>query len=116
MAADLDVEEMDLAVDAEQLPVGAEGEARVRELLRPSRRSEIEPPTSVIPCRRAQSAIAVTDSPPSSGSAAACSTSGLPIAFHFSGSATTSAPVAAARATSRSAFSRFAALSGPLVS
>src|SRR5204862_304395 len=58
---------------------------------------------------------AATASPPSSGSAAACSCSVVPLAFHFSGSATRSAPVAAARATSCSAFSRFAAFSGPLV-
>jgi hypothetical protein len=82
---------------------------------RPSRFSEIDPPTSVIPCVRAHSAIAATDSPPSSGSAAAYSSSTDPIAFHFSGSATTSAPVAAARATRRSACSRFAALSARLV-
>ena len=53
---------------------------------RPSRRSAIEPPTSVIPCVRAQPDIAATDSPPSSGSAVACSYSAAsPIAFHFSG-------------------------------
>ena len=37
------------------------------------------------------------------------------IAFHFSGSTTTSAPVDAARATSFSAFSRLRPFSGPLV-
>src|SRR5437764_876702 len=59
--------------------------------------------------------MASTVSPPSSGSAAAWSVSASPIAFHFSGSTTTSAPVETARATSLSAFSRFAAFSGPLV-
>ena len=83
---------------------------------RPSRRSVIEPPTSVMPCARAQRAIASTDSPPSRVSAAACSWSRSPIAFHFSGRTTTSAPDAAALATSGSVFSRFAALSDRLVS
>src|SRR5207253_562574 len=67
------------------------------------------------PWLRAQPAIASTVSPPSSGSAAAWSTSASPIAFHFSGRTTTSAPVEAARATSFSAFSRFGPFSGPLV-
>ena len=47
--------------------------------------------------------------------AAARSCSWSPIASHFSGRTTTSAAVAAARATSRSAFSRFAARSARLV-
>ena len=71
----------------------------------------IEPPTSVIPCREAQPRMAATVSPSSIVSAAACRVSTPPIAFHFSGRRTTSAPPAAALATSRSAFSRFAALS-----
>src|SRR5215204_3566047 len=85
-------------------------------LSRPSLRSVIEPPTSVTPWRPAHAAIACTDSPSSSVSAALWSTSGVPIAFHFSGRTTTSAPVAAARATSCSAFSMFAALSSRHVS
>src|SRR4029453_6393885 len=83
---------------------------------RPSRRSVIEPPTSVIPCAWAQDAIAATDSPSSSVSAAACSSSEAPIAFHFSGRIGMSAPVAAAWAANRPVFSRFAALSARLVS
>ena len=82
----------------------------------PSRRSVIEPPTSVIPCREAQPRMASTDSPLSIVSAASCSVSASPIAFHFSGRRTTSAPLAAAFATSCSVFSRFAALSALLVS
>ena len=80
---------------------------------RPSRCSVIEPPTIVIPWVRAQSRIASTVSPSSSGSAARRSVSAEPIAFHFSGRSTRSAPVEAARATSRSAFSMLSAFSVP---
>src|SRR5262245_14393347 len=68
-----------------------------------------------MPWRAAQPLIASTVSPPSSGPPAACSTSGGPIAFHFSGRTTRSAPAAAASSTRLSASSRFPALSGPLV-
>src|SRR5690348_13586023 len=70
---------------------------------------------SATPWVRAHRAIASTDSPPSIGSAAALSSSVVPIEFHFSGSTITSAPVDAACATSRSAVSRFTALSARLV-
>src|SRR6266852_8229720 len=59
--------------------------------------------------------MAATDSPPSIGSAAVRRVAASPIAFHFSGRTTRSAPVAAACATRRSAVSRLAALSARLV-
>ena len=68
----------------------------------PSTRSEIEPPTSQMPCVRAKRRIAVTVGP-SSGSAASSIRSFGPIAFHFSGSTTSDAPNETARATRRSA-------------
>ncbi len=80
---------------------------------RPSRCSVIEPPTIVIPCVRAHSRMASTVSPSSSGSAARRRVSAEPIAFHFSGRSTRSAPVEAARATRRSAFSMLSAFSVP---
>ncbi len=83
---------------------------------RPSRLSVIEPPTIVIPCLRAQPAIAPTVSPPSSGSAAARIVSTDPNAFHFSGSATSSAPSAAASATRLSAVAMFSDFSARALS
>ncbi len=74
---------------------------------RPSRRSTIDPPTSVIPCCFAHALIAPTVSPESSGSATSRMISCVPIPFHFSGRRTRSAPVVAARATSGSIRSRF---------
>jgi hypothetical protein len=75
----------------------------------PSRRSTIEPPTSVIPCPRAQPLIAATVSPLSRASAIERVRSCGPTPFHFSGRRTRSAPVEAARATRRSARSMLSA-------
>src|SRR5438034_536839 len=57
----------------------------------------MEPPTSVIPCVLAHVAMASTDSPPAIGSAAAWRTAASPIAFHFSGRTTRSAPFGSER-------------------
>ena len=83
---------------------------------RPSRRSVIEPPTSVIAVPRAHPPSPPPTRRPRAAPPAACSRRGVPIPFHFSGRTTRSAPAAAASRDERSARSRFAALSGPLES
>ena len=115
-AADVDVEHVDLAVGGEVGAVGADQDGSVEgalvegALAAPPPRSQTLPASRWMPRSRAQ-ARAASRLGPSSGSAPASSVSPSASRFHFSGSATSSAPSAAAARTKRSAVATFLLLS-----
>ena len=110
--ADLDVEHVELAVDA---PGPPPRRRRAREVLAsfssPSRRSRIEPATSSTPSSRASRAGPRRSPGRRAARRPRAAPRSEPIAVHFSGSTISSAPSAAAARVRRSAVARFAARS-----